>query len=73
MKISIDKEKCIKCGLCASACPAVFTLKEDGIEITQQSKNSGDNKIDQTLNDDLGMVKASCPVKAITISEETEK
>ena len=72
MKISIDKDKCIKCGLCASICPEIFILREDGIEI-----NCDDNLIGKEngkkLTDDLEMAEASCPVKALTIEEKPKK
>jgi len=28
--ISVDKEKCIGCGLCATICEEVFEMKDDG-------------------------------------------
>ena len=29
MKASVDQEGCISCGLCASTCPAVFSMNDD--------------------------------------------
>ncbi len=69
MKISIDKDKCIKCGLCASICPEVFVLKEDGIEVIHKEESLIDKKANKKLSDDLKMAETSCPVKAITIEE----
>ena len=31
MKASIDRDNCISCGLCASTCPEVFRMADDGI------------------------------------------
>ncbi len=30
MKVAIDREGCIGCGLCTSVCPDVFRIAEDG-------------------------------------------
>ena len=30
MKATIDREGCISCGLCASTCPEVFQMADDG-------------------------------------------
>lgn len=30
MKATIDRDDCIMCGLCASTCPAVFRMGDDG-------------------------------------------
>ncbi len=73
MKISIDKDKCIKCGLCASICPEVFVLKEDGIEIIHKDEGLVEKNTDKKLIEDLEMAETSCPVKAITIEEKLKK
>ena len=31
MKISIEREGCISCGLCVATCPEVFTIADDGL------------------------------------------
>ncbi|MGI5907067.1 MAG: ferredoxin [Christensenellales bacterium] len=31
MKASIDRDGCISCGLCASICPEVFRMADDGL------------------------------------------
>lgn len=72
MKISIDKEKCIKCGLCAGIYPDIFSFEEDGIKIIKKEGvlNSEENK---KLADDLDTAKISCPNRAITIEDEQTK
>ncbi len=73
MKISIDKDKCIKCGLCASINPGVFVLKEDGIEIIHKDEGPVDKKVDEKLVDDLKMAEINCPVRAIAVEENSKK
>ncbi len=58
MAIKIDKEKCIGCGSCASACPEVFEME-----------TSGEFKAHIKEQKDIPCVKEAidiCPVDAIT-------
>lgn len=49
-------EDCIGCGLCASTCPEVFEMKDDGFARAKD--------VDTDL-DDANVAMESCPVNAI--------
>ena len=67
MKISIDKDKCIKCGLCASICPDVFSFGEDGMTVVCKDEVSVDGENGAKLADDLKMAEKNCPNGAIKL------
>ena len=52
MKVCVDQELCIGCGMCASLCPDVFELNEEG-KATAVAEGEAQEAID------------SCPVSAI--------
>lgn len=58
MKIKIDKEKCLGCGVCINLCPEVFELKDGKSKIKE--------KVDLEKNKDcIKEAIDSCPVSAI--------
>ena len=59
MKVIIDKEMCIGCGLCASICPEVFEMGDDGkAKVIEKSTKSTLNAVQEAVD--------SCPVSAIS-------
>ena len=58
-KLKIDSTKCIGCGACASLCPDVFEMGDDGKSHVKNPEGECD----------LEKVKSACPVGAIEIEE----
>jgi ferredoxin len=71
MKVAIDREGCIGCGVCEALCPDVFKLLEDGKSGIVEKYRAGDLGNGQ-VGDDLILctenARDSCPVSVITIS-----
>ena len=64
MKIIIDYEKCIGCGLCFMLCKKYFTLDDDGY--CQLKKE----KIQKEDLDSIKKIISACPTKVIKVKEE---
>jgi len=64
MKIKINTEKCIGCGMCQSICPEVFELNEKG---KSEVKEGVENKKNEEC---IKEAIDACPVKAIEKIEE---
>lgn len=62
MKVYVDKETCIGCGLCNDIYPEVFEIDDDGKAVALE---------DQSEADEDALVEAleSCPVEAIREEE----
>lgn len=62
-KVSILKDLCIGCGLCADQCPNVFVLEDDGKAgvISQEAANA-----ELPCAQDAA---ATCPTEAIVVEE----
>ena len=57
--VSVDKDKCIGCGLCASICPEVFEMGDNGKAHVKTGAAKNNEKCKEATD--------SCPVQAISI------
>ena len=60
MKVFVDKARCVACGMCVDACPAVFRFGQDGLA-------EGLGEIPQDIVDDTIQTSEDCPVGAICL------
>lgn len=60
MKIEIDRDGCIGCGLCAEICPEVFKIAEDGLSTVIPGANGSDDKVAEAAD--------ACPVSVIHLN-----
>ena len=63
MKAIVDKNTCIGCGLCASDCPAVFSMIDDTIATVIADPVPAEHK------ETARFAAENCPVAAIALAE----
>jgi ferredoxin len=64
MKVTIDKDLCIDCGVCESLVPEVFSINDEGITEVILSP------VPEELQDAVREAAEECPTEAIIIDEE---
>lgn len=74
MKVTIDREECIDCGVCYAECPEVF--EEDDSDSASQIVGAyrvGDDpavgQVPEEMVECVQMAADGCPVEAIRIEE----
>ena len=70
MKVSIDRDGCIECGVCESICPEVFELKENenaSIVVAFQTSGPGEGEVGEDLASCVKEAEESCPVEIIHV------
>lgn len=60
MDVVIDREGCIQCELCASICPEVFRMAEDGYAEVYEGPSEADDDV-------VREAAESCPVSVIHV------
>lgn len=61
MKATIDRDGCISCGLCASTCPEVFRMADDGkAEVFV-------DPVPESVKGTAAEARDNCPVSVITV------
>jgi ferredoxin len=60
MRVTVDEEACIACGLCAETCPEVFELKDDKIIAKMED-------VPEELAESCREAAEECPVEAIQV------
>jgi ferredoxin len=72
MKIHIDREACIECGLCATTCSDVFELRsgEKAGIVECYSKGDPENgEVGDVLRSCVEEAAESCPVQVIDVGD----
>jgi len=64
MKISVDKELCTGCELCADICPDIFEMQGETAEAY-----ANNDPVPEDMQDCAREVSDSCPAGAIPITE----
>ena len=61
MKVKVDKEACIGCGMCIDICPKVFEYDDEGKSVCKSEEISDD--LSEKVNESADV----CPVSAISV------
>ena len=77
MKVKVNKDACIGCGACASICPDVFELNDEGLsEVKVEEENKEKEEfvsVKEELQDEVRDAADSCPTGAIEVNEGGEE
>lgn len=63
MKATVDQEGCIGCELCASVCPAVFSMNDDG------KAEAIEDDIPEENESEAEDARDGCPVSVIDLDQ----
>lgn len=57
MKVRVDEDKCIGCGVCVNSCPEVFELNDDNKAVVLEDADFDSCDLDEAID--------NCPTDAI--------
>lgn len=61
MKVVIDQDGCIGCGLCVNTCPEVFEMNDDNIAEVYKQPTEVTDEVQEAVD--------GCPVQVISIED----
>jgi ferredoxin len=72
VKVTIDRDDCISCGLCWDNCPEFFEENEDDgysqiIKMYRSGDDPGEGEAPDDLEDDVKEAADNCPVEVIHV------
>ena len=59
MKVKVNQETCIGCGMCIDMCPEVFEYNDAGLSSPKTES------VEESVKDSLAEAQQACPVDAI--------
>ena len=62
MRVKLDEQKCIGCGLCAELCPRIFSMGDFTARVSSAT-------VTADIEEDLRAAAEDCPVAAISFAE----
>ena len=62
MRVTVDEETCIGCGLCAETCPEVFEMNDEKARVKV-------DEVPEDLADTCREAADDCPVEAIQVED----
>jgi ferredoxin len=74
LRVTIDRDECISCGVCWTTCPEVFEENEDDglsqiVEEYRVDDREDEGQAPEDLEDCLQDAAADCPVEIIHVGE----
>ena len=64
MKVKVDKDLCLGCGICADICPDVFEIEDDSKAVAKVEE------VPPEVQDSCRDAAQQCPEEAIKIEEK---
>jgi len=63
MRVTVDEDTCIGCGLCAEDCPEVFEMNDDKVRV------KADDGVPEDVTKSCKEAAENCPVEAIKMED----